>query len=132
MRNERKINPETMKNRTKQFACKIIELCRLLPKTREGRLIGDQIFRSGTSTASNYRAACRARSKAEFISKMGIVEEEADETMFWLEIIEDIQIFDKNLTAALMKECNEIIAIVVSSINTARKRKKDDRRKIID
>ena len=127
MRNERKINPEAMKNRTKHFARKIIELCRLLPNTREGRLIGDQIFRSGTSTASNYRAACRARSKAEFISKMGIVEEEADETMFWLETIEDIEIFDRNLTAPLMKECNEIIAIVVSSINTVRRRKKDDR-----
>ena len=124
------MNPEKMKNRTKKFAQKIIELCRLLPNTREGRLIGDQIFRSGTSTASNYRAACRARSKAEFIAKLGIVEEEADETMFWLEIIEDIEILDKNLTTQLMNECNEIVAIVVSSINTARKRNKDVPRKI--
>ena len=130
IRNECRMNPEKMKNRTKQFARKIIELCRLLPNNREGRLIGDQIFRSGTSTASNYRAACRARSKAEFIAKLGIVEEEADETMFWLEIIEDIEILDKNLTTQLMNECNEIVAIVVSSINTARKRNKDVPRKI--
>ena len=124
------MNPEEMKKRTKKFAEMIIELCRQLPNTREGRLIGDQMFRSGTSTASNYRAACRARSKAEFIAKLGIVEEEADETMFWLEVIDDIKIIDKDFTAPLMKECNEILAIVVSSINTARRRKKDDPRKI--
>jgi four helix bundle protein len=124
------MNPEDMKKRTKKFAEKIIELCRLLPNTREGRLIGDQIFRSGTSTASNYRAACRARSKAEFVAKLGIVEEEADETMFWLEAIDDIKIGDRKLIVPLMKECNEIIAIVVSSINTARRNKIDDPRKI--
>ena len=79
-----------MKRRTKEFAKEIIRLCRKLPNNREGRLIGDQIFRSGTSIAANYRAACRARSKAEFISKLAIVEEEADETLFWLEIIIEI------------------------------------------
>ena len=112
-----------MKNRTKEFAKKIIRLCRKLPNDREGRLIGNQIFRSGTSVASNYRSACRARSKAEFISKLSIVEEEADETLFWLELINEMKILDETFIESLMKECNEIIAIIVSSIKTARIRK---------
>ncbi len=86
-------------------------------------MIGNQIFRSGTSVASNYRAACRARSRAEFIAKMGIVEEEADETLFWLEVIEEVEIFNRDSSSSLMRECNEILSIVVTSINTARKRK---------
>jgi four helix bundle protein len=86
-----------MKKRTKGFAKRIIELCRKLPYNREGRLIGNQIFRSGTSVAANYRAACRARSKADFISKLTIVEEEADETLFWLELIIEMEVLDKSL-----------------------------------
>jgi four helix bundle protein len=86
-------------------------------------LIGDQIFRSGTSVASNYRAACRARSTAEFISKLSIVEEEADETFFWLEIIYEMNAFKSIALDSLMKESNEIIAIIVASIKTARKKK---------
>jgi four helix bundle protein len=123
MGNGKEMNPEVMKDRTKKFAKQIIYLCRKLPKNREGNLIGNQIFRSGTSVASNYRAACRARSKAEFIAKMGIVEEEADETLFWLEVIEEVEIFNRDSISSLMRECNEILSIVVSSINTARKRK---------
>jgi four helix bundle protein len=92
----------------------------LLPKNREGRLIGDQLFRAGTSVAANYRAACRARSKAEFIAKLGIVEEEADESLFWLELIQELELCQDKLRQSLMKEGNEILAIVVSSINTAR------------
>jgi four helix bundle protein len=112
-----------MKKRTKDFAKEIINLCRKLPNKREGRLIGDQIFRSGTSVASNYRAACRARSTAEFISKLSIVEEEADETLFWLEIIDEMKIFKNVPLDTLMKENDEIIAIIVASIKTARKNK---------
>lgn len=123
MGNEKAMNPEIMKDRTKKFAIEIIFLCRKLPKNREGNLIGNQIFRSGTSVASNYRAACRGRSKAEFIAKMGIVEEEADETLFWLKVIEEVEIFNRDSISSLMQECNEILSIVVSSINTARKRK---------
>ena len=111
-----------MKKRTKEFAKEIIKLCRKLPNNREGRLIGDQIFRSGTSVASNYRAACRARSKAEFISKLSIVEEEADETLFWLKIIDEMEILKKESLDSLMKESDEIIAIIVASIKTARKK----------
>ena len=112
-----------MKRRTKEFAKEIILLCRRLPNNREGRLIGDQIFRSGTSIAANYRSACRARSKAEFISKLSIVEEEADETLFWLEVINELEIFQYPKLDLLMKENNEIISIVVASINTAKKNK---------
>ena len=123
MTNGKAITPEIMKDRTKKFATQIIYLCRKLPKNREGYLIGNQIFRSGTSVASNYRAACRGRSKAEFIAKMGIVEEEADETLFWLEVIEEVEIFDRVSISLLVRECHEILSIVVSSINRARKRK---------
>jgi len=123
MTNGKAITPALMKDRTKKFAKDIIYMCRKLPKNREGYLIGNQIFRSGTSVASNYRAACRGRSKAEFIAKMGIVEEEADETLFWLEVIEEVEIFDRASISSLMRECHEILSIVVSSINTARKRK---------
>ncbi len=119
------MTPEIMKDRTKKFAKEIIFLCRKLPKNREGYLIENQIFKSATSIASNYRAACRERSKAEFIAKMGIVEEEADETLFWLEVIEGVEIFKRESNTSLMRECNEILSIVVSSINTARKGKSD-------
>ena len=110
-----------MKRRTKEFAKEIIRLCRELPNNREGRLIGDQIFRSGTSIAANYRSACRARSKAEFISKLTIVEEEADETLFWLEVINEMMIFRYEKLDAIMKENDEILSIVVASIRTAKK-----------
>ena len=110
------MNEEQMKKRTKEFAKEIIKLCRKLPDNREGRLIGNQIFRSGTSVAANYRAACRARSKADFISKLAIVEEEADETLFWLELIDEMEIIDKTSLDALIQESDEIIAIIVSLI----------------
>ena len=80
-------SPEQMRARTKQFAIRVVRLFRALPKTREAMVMGNQLLRSGTSVAANYRAACRARSKAEFISKMGTVVEEADETVFWLELL---------------------------------------------
>jgi four helix bundle protein len=82
------------------------------------------MFRSGTSVAANYRAACRSRSRAEFISKLSIVEEEADETLFWLELIKEMNILNEPTVDSLMKESNELVAIIVSSIKTARKSKK--------
>lgn len=114
------MNETQLKNRTKSFAKEIISLCRKLPANREGMLIGNQIFRSGTSVAANYRAACRAKSGADFIAKLAIVEEEADETLFWLEIIKEIGIIDISATESIIKKSNEIIAIIVSSIKTAR------------
>ena len=119
------MNPAAMKNRTKEFAKKIIELCRELPNNREGRLIGNQLFKPGTSVAANYRAACRGRSKAEFVSKLGIVLEEADETLFWLELIDEMSINGGSSVGFLRQECDEITAIIVTSIRTAKEGKSD-------
>jgi four helix bundle protein len=115
------MNEAQMKKRTKEFAKNIILLCRNLPTHREGRLIGDQLFRAGTSVAANYWAACRGRSTAEFISKLAIVEEEADEAMFWLELIKEMSISKDPLVNVLLKESDEIVAIIVSSIRTTKK-----------
>jgi four helix bundle protein len=117
------MNEEQLKKRTKDVAKRIIDLCRTLPNNREGRLIGDQLFRSGTSVAANYRAACRGRSKAEFISRLAIVEEEADETLLWLELIKEMGISNEPMVDALMKENDELIAIIVSSIKTVKQKK---------
>ena len=119
---EQAVDERQLKSRTKEFAKGIINLCRKLPTNREGRLIGNQLFRSGTSVAANYRAACRGRSKAEFISKLAIVEEEADETLFWLELIKEMNISKQSSVDGLMKECNELIAIVVASIKTVKRK----------
>lgn len=82
-----------LQNRTKHLAIRIIKLTKTSPLSQEGKVISNQIIRSGTSVAANYRAACRAKSPKDFISKMGIVEEECDETVFWLEIIEELELF---------------------------------------
>jgi four helix bundle protein len=118
------MNEVKMKSRTKNFAQDIVRLCRKLPNNREGRLIGNQLFRSGTSVAANYRAACRARSRAEFVSKLAITEEEADETLFWLELIKEMKVLDKTALDPIMNENDEIVAIIVSSIKTAKRIKK--------
>jgi len=114
------MDAEELKKRTKKFALRIIKLVNFLPNNTAGRTIGGQIFWSGTSVASNYRAARRARSKAEFISKLGIVEEEIDETIFWLEIIIESGLVEEGLVSSLLKEANEICAIVVKSKKTAK------------
>ena len=87
---------EELKKRTKQFALKIIELIEIIPNSKAGHTIGNQIIRSGTSIAANYRSACRARSNADFISKITIVEEECDETLFWLELLEEANLLKKS------------------------------------
>ena len=113
-----------LKNRTKAFAIRIIKLCLKLPDTTESRIIGKQILRSGTSIAANYRAACRARSDNEFVSKLNIVIEETDETMFWLEIISETGIIAADLLKDLYSENEEILKIMVASRLTALKREK--------
>src|SRR5260370_34301463 len=97
-----RMNAEEMKRRTKEFAKRIMKVCRELPKTEEGRLIRNQLFRSGTSVGSNYRASCRGRSKADFISKMGIVLEEGDESLYWLELLVETGMMKKARLAPLM------------------------------
>jgi len=113
---------DNLKGRTKQFALRIIRLVESLPKGRTSDVIGRQLLRSGTSVAANYRAACRARSTADFVAKMGIVEEETDESIFWMELLVDARIMEKKLLSDLMSEADELLAIFVTSIKTARKK----------
>ena len=112
---------EELRNRTKRFALRIIRLFRRLPRATEAQVLGKQLLRSGTSIGANYRAAGRARSKAEFISKIGIVVEEADETVFWIECLIESGIIKPDLLADLLSEANELIAIFAASQRTARK-----------
>jgi four helix bundle protein len=111
---------EELKKRTKQFALMIIKLVENLPENKAGRTIGNQIIRSGTSVAANYRAACRARSNADFISKITIVEEECDETLFWLELISEANLIKKENLKDMIKEADELTAIFTASDRTAR------------
>lgn len=117
------MNKEDLKLRTKKFALRVVKLYRALPKTEEAKIVGKQLLRSGTSVGANYRAVCRARSMAEFISKLGIVIEEADESVFWLEIIVEADIMKKELVQDLLTEAGEITAIMVTSSNSASRHK---------
>ena len=112
---------EELKGRTKQFAIRIVKLFRSLPATDEARIIGKQVLRSGTSVAANYRAVCRARSKAEFIAKIGVVVEEADETVFWLELLVETNIVKQARMSSLLTEATELLAIFAASQHTAKK-----------
>ena len=112
-----------LKLRTKKYALRVIKLVEALPKTQTGRTVGNQLIRCGTSVAANYRAVCRARSSAEFIAKLGVVVEEADESAFWLEIIVESGLIKKELLIALLQETNEIVAIMVASIKSSRSNK---------
>jgi len=109
-----------LKNRSKQFALEIIRVFRSLPKGEDVRIIARQLFRCGTSVAANYRAACRSRSRAEFIAKIGIVVEEADESVFWLELLVESGMAKQDLVAPVAKEANELLAIFAASQRTAR------------
>ena len=109
-----------LKDRTKQFALRIMRLCRSLPRREDARVIARQVLRSGTSVGANYRAACRARSKPEFVAKLGIVLEEADETVFWLELLQESEIVSSPKLASLLQEARELTAIFVASICTAK------------
>jgi four helix bundle protein len=112
--------PEELKSRTRQFAVRTVRLFRALPKTQEARHIGNQVLRSATSVAANYRAVCRSRTKAEFIAKMGIVVEETDETVFWLEFLIDTGVVQKDRLDGLLTEANELLAIFAASQRTAK------------
>src|SRR6476646_4341126 len=114
-------NQSDLKKRTKAFALRILKLVDALPTTTARRALASQIVRSGTSVAANYRAACRARSTADFAAKMGIVEAEADETLFCLEFLEESELGPAAKLAAIKQEANELIAITIASIKTARR-----------
>ena len=111
---------EELKRRTKAYALRVMRLCGAIPDTPAGRVIRGQLLRAGTSVGANYRAACRAKSPADFIAKMGTVEEEADESLFWMELLVEGELLPKERLVELMAEGDELVAIVVSSINTAR------------
>ncbi|HUU93824.1 MAG TPA: four helix bundle protein [Phycisphaerae bacterium] len=115
---------EQLRPRTKQFALRTIRVIDALPKTSPAQVIGKQLLRSALSVGANYRAACRARSRAEFVAKMGIVEEESDEARYWMEILTEAGLLKQEQLAPLMKEAGEIAAMVVASIKTARKQSK--------
>lgn len=117
------MNEELFKGRTKRLALDIIELIESLPRSRTADVIGRQLLRSGTSVGANYRAACRGKSKADVISKLAIVEEEADETSYWMELLVESQIVQPSRVTELLRETNEIIAMTVASIRTLREQK---------
>ena len=111
-----------LKVRTKEFALQVIKLFRTLPRSEEGRVIGKQILRSGTSIGANYRAACRGKSTADVIAKLRIVEEEADESAYWMELLIESGLLAKTRLSELLQETNEIIAMTVASIRTLQRR----------
>jgi len=112
-----------LKERTKKFALRTIEFVERLPKTNVTRVIGGQLLRCGTSVGANYRAACRAKSRADFIAKMGIVEEEVDESIYWMELLVAARITTTEETSSLIDEANQLLSITVASIKTAKKNK---------
>jgi four helix bundle protein len=111
-----------LKDRTLQFGLRIMRLVNALPQTSAGRAIGNQLIRSGTSVGANYRAACRGRSKAEFIAKLGIVVEEADECGYWLELIMKGDLLPIEKVQPLYQEAEELTAIFVASVRSAQSR----------
>ena len=116
---EKVVRTADLKARTKRFALRVMKLVDALPRTIQGRAIANQIIRSATSVAANYRAACRARSRAEFIAKIGIVEEEADESAFWLELIVDSALLGEGRVQPLLIEAGGLVAIMAASRKSA-------------
>jgi four helix bundle protein len=114
------MTPEELKRRTKAFALRVIKVFKALPRNEEARTLGKQMLRSGTSVAANYRAVCRSRSKAEFLARLGVVVEEIDDTVLWLELLADSEIFPRERLKELQGEANELLAIFVTSQLTAK------------
>jgi four helix bundle protein len=112
---------ENLKQRTKFFALNVLKFVERLPRDRASDILGRQLLRSGTSVGANYRSACRAKSPADFISKLGTVEEEADESGFWMELLLESDKARANEIKPLMKEAGELVAIMIASINSTRK-----------
>jgi four helix bundle protein len=116
------VDEQAFKQRTKKLGLQVIELVESLPKSRAADVIGRQLLRCATSVGANYRAACRGKSTADVLAKLAIVEEEADETLYWLELLVESGTVDENRIAELIKETNEITAMIVASIKTLRGR----------
>ncbi len=109
------MTPDELKKRTKKFGIDSIRLIESLPGSKIADIVGKQLMRSATSVGANYRSACRARSKADFISKILIVEEEADESMYWLEVIQELKMIPENQLIPLLLEANELVAIFAAT-----------------
>jgi four helix bundle protein len=122
-RGKMKMKEDELRRRTKAFALRLINLANALPEDALGRILKSQLLRSGTSVGANYRAAKRAKSTADFINKMGTVEEEADESMYWMELIVEAGLMEEKRISALYLEADEILSMVVASIKTARRRR---------
>ena len=122
------MNPNELRERTRQFALRILRLTDILPKKLGAQTIGRQLVRSGTSVGANYRAACRARSSAEFRAKLGIVEEEADESSYWIGLLADAGYVKPDLVQDLLDEANALTAIMVASIRTSRRKAETKKR----
>src|SRR6185369_14505571 len=114
---------QEFKKRTKDIAIRIIKLVDSLPGSKSSEVIGKQLLRSGTSVGANYRAACRAKSSADLLHKLAIVEEEADESLYWIELLIDAKIIPEQKLSILMNDLNEIISMIVASIRTMRSKK---------
>ena len=112
---------QNLQDRTKKFALQVIQFCEGLPKDDTSRILGRQLLRAGCSVGANYRAACRAKSKPAFISKMGDVLEEADESGYWTELLSESGKVDATTAAPVLREASEVVAISTSSINTAKR-----------
>ena len=114
----------TFKERTRKFALAVVKVVEALPRTRTAEVLGRQLLRAGTSVGANYRAACRGRSAVDVVAKLGIVEEEADECIYWMELLSDSGVVPLDRLAPLKKEANEIVAMTVASIKTPRSRRR--------
>lgn len=112
--------PEELRDRTKRFALRIVRLFRSLPKSLDAQVMGKQLLRCGTSVGANYRAVCRARSRAEFIARIGIVAEEADESVFWMELLGESNAVPEPRLTDLLNEARELTAIFTKSQTTAK------------
>jgi four helix bundle protein len=117
------VRNQELSDRTKRFALRVIRLFVALPKTELGRILGKQLVRSGTSVGANYREACRARSDAELISKLGIVEQELDETLYWFELLVESEVFPAQRLVEVQTEAEQLMKIIVASIKTIKARK---------
>ena len=124
------VTEEAFKERTKQFALRVIRLVEALPRGRTADVIGKQLLRAGTSVGANYRAACRARSGADMVAKLSIVEEEADECIFWLELLADSDLVPVARLHDLHREADEILSMTVASIKTLRARIRNPKSKL--
>lgn len=114
------MNEQELKDRTKHFGLDVIKLVESLPRTQTARTIGNQLLRSGMSVGANYRAACRGKSKADFVAKAGISLEEADECLYWMELLQEAKIIPQDRLESLEHEADQLVAIFTASIKTAR------------